>query len=81
MLFDSYYLCPTVTQACEARGFHYVGVAKKNRNFFPDGRDRDRRKLAHYGAKVLARDGRSVSVEGKKHRLAERVAACRRRDA
>jgi hypothetical protein len=32
VLFDSYYLCPTVAQACAARGFHYVGVAKKNRN-------------------------------------------------
>jgi hypothetical protein len=72
-LFDSYYLCPTVTRACEARGFHYVGVAKKNRNFFPDGRDRDKRKLSRYGANVLARDGRAVSVQGKKHRLAERV--------
>jgi len=73
VLFDSYYLCPAVTQACAARGFHYVGVAKKNRNFFPDGRDRDKRKLARYGANVLARDGRAVAVEGKKHRLAERV--------
>lgn len=73
VLFDSYYLCPTVTNACTARGFHYVGVAKKNRNFFPDGRDRDKRKLSGYGAKVLARDGRAISVQGKKHRLAERV--------
>jgi SRSO17 transposase len=73
VLFDSYYLCPTVTHACETRGFHYVGVAKKNRNFFPDGRDRDKRKLSGYGANVLARDGRAVSVRGKKHRLAERV--------
>jgi hypothetical protein len=73
VLFDSYSLCPTVTRACESRGFHYVGVAKKNRNFFPDGRDRDKRKLSDYGANVLARDGRAVAVQGKKHRLAERV--------
>jgi SRSO17 transposase len=73
VLFDSYYLCPTVVRACEARGFHYIGVAKKNRNFFPDGRDRDKRKLSRYGANVLGRDGRTVSVQGKKHRLAERV--------
>jgi hypothetical protein len=45
VLFDSYYLCHQVAQACEQRGWKYVGVAKKNRNFFPDGRPRDRRKL------------------------------------
>jgi SRSO17 transposase len=73
VLFDSYYLCPTVIQACEARRFHYVGVAKKNRNFYPDGRPRDKRKLGRFGANVLRRDGRSVSVGGKNHRLAERV--------
>jgi SRSO17 transposase len=73
VLFDSYYLCHEVAQACEQRGWKYVGVAKKNRNFFPDGRPHDRRKLGTYGRDVLRRDGRSVSVRGKKHRLAERV--------
>jgi SRSO17 transposase len=73
VLFDSYYLCHEVAQACEQRGWKYVGVAKKNRNFFPDGRPRDRRKLGSYGREVLRRDGRSISVRKKKHRLAERV--------
>jgi hypothetical protein len=73
VLFDSYYLCHEVAQACEQRGWNYVGVARKNRNFFPDGRPRDRRKLGTYGREVLRRDGHSVSVRGKKHRLAERV--------
>lgn len=73
VLFDSYYLCREVTEACERRKWKYVGVAKKNRNFFPDGRPRDRRKLGTYGREVLRRDGRSISVRGKKHRLAERV--------
>jgi len=44
VLFDSFYLCPAVIHACEARGFCYAGVVKKNRNFFPDGRPRDKRK-------------------------------------
>ena len=73
VLFDSYYLCPPVTRACQAAGFRYVGVAKKNRNFFPDGRPRDKRKLGRYGAGVLGRDGRWLKGRGKKHRLAERV--------
>jgi SRSO17 transposase len=73
VLFDSYYLCAEVIRACETRGFSYVGVAKKNRNFFPDGRPRDKRKLGKYGKEVLRREGRTVKVRGKKHRLAERV--------
>jgi SRSO17 transposase len=73
VLFDSYYLCPAVTQACQQAGFRYVGVAKKNRNFAPDGRPRDRRKLGRYGKNVLAREGRTVSVSGKRHTLAQRV--------
>jgi len=73
VLFDAYYLCPTVTQACEAKHYHYVGVAKKNRNFFPDGRDRDKRKLASYGKNLLSRAGRTTACRGKKYRLAERV--------
>jgi SRSO17 transposase len=72
-LFDSYYLCPAVTTACQQAKFHYIGVAKKNRNFAPDGRPRDRRKLGRYGANVLKRDGRSVKVNGKRHTLAQRI--------
>ena len=73
VLFDAYYLCPAVTRACEARRYRYVGVAKKNRNFFADGRDRDKRKISKYGVNVLKRDGRYLSNGGKKYRLAERV--------
>jgi len=73
VLFDSYYLCPAVIRACEAKRFPFVGVAKKNRNFYPNGRLRDKRKLGRYGANVLRNDGRSTTVGGKKHRLAERV--------
>ena len=73
VLFDSYYLCPNVTGACQDRKYRYVGVAKKNRNFFADGRDRDKRKLSPYGANVLKRDGRWQSVRGKQYRLAQRV--------
>lgn len=74
VLFDSYYLCPVVTRSCESKRYCYVGVAKKNRNFFPDGRDRDKRRLGKYGPNVLKRDGRWTSVGGKSYRLAERSA-------
>jgi SRSO17 transposase len=73
VVFDSYYLCPVVIRACEARHFRYVGVAKKNRNFFPDARPHDKRRLGTYGTNVLRRDGRWMSPSGKSHRLAQRV--------
>ena len=73
VLFDAYYLCPTVTRACQRNGFRYVGVAKKNRKFFPDGRPADKRRLSRYGANVLRREGCPTKVRGKKHRLGERV--------
>lgn len=73
VLFDSYYLCPAVIDACRERKFAYLGVAKKNRNFFPDGRNRDKRKLGRYGKSVLRRDGRSMKLGRRNYRLAERV--------
>jgi SRSO17 transposase len=72
-LFDSYYLCPTVVHACQRNNFRWISVSKKNRNFAPDGRPRDKRRLKQYGASVLRRDGRWRKVKGKQHRLAERV--------
>ena len=72
-LFDSYYLCPAVTQACRQARFHYLGVAKKNRNFAPDGRPHDRRKLSRYGRNVLASRRPDGEVKGKRHILAQRV--------
>jgi len=73
VLFDSYYLCPPVIRACKDKGYRFVGVAKKNRNFFPNGRLHDKRRLSKYGANVLSRDGRWFTTHGKKHRLATRV--------
>ncbi|HEX2066082.1 MAG TPA: transposase [Candidatus Thermoplasmatota archaeon] len=73
VLFDSYYLCAAVVTACQARRWPFVSVAKKNRNFAPDGRRRDKRKLGPYGRNVLDRCGRRCEVGGKEHRLAERV--------
>ena len=73
VLFDSYYLCPPVIRICKDKGYRFVGVAKKNRNFFPNGRLHDKRRLSKYGANVLTRDGRWFTTNGKQHRLATRV--------
>jgi SRSO17 transposase len=75
VLFDKFYSCHTVTKACETRGFDYIGAVMSNRNFFPDKRERDKRKLSVYGKNVLDREGRATSINGskKKHRIAEKV--------
>lgn len=35
VLFDAFYLCPTVTKACERRGFTWFSIAARNRRFHP----------------------------------------------
>ena len=74
VLFDAYYLCDVVADACAARGWHYIGVGKGNRNFVVDGQ---KRKLDRYGRNVLGRDGRWYGIDGLRkggvYRLAQRV--------
>lgn len=73
VLFDAFYLCPVVLSACQSRDFAWISVAKKNRNFFPDGRNRDKHKLSSYGRNQLRRNARTISIGRTKYRLAERV--------
>ncbi len=61
VLFDSYYLCEIVADACGCRNWHYIGVGKSNRNFTVDGQ---KKKLEKYGRNVLARDGQWRNVRG-----------------
>ena len=74
VLFDAYYLCDVVADACRARGWHYIGVGKSNRNFTVNGQ---KKKLGAYGRNVLRRNGRWRRVRGLRrsgmYRLAERV--------
>jgi SRSO17 transposase len=74
VLFDAFYLCPNVVNACKERKWHYVGVGKSNR-WFTTGSIK--RKLAKYGRNVLHNSGIWCNVTGlrktKKYRLAERI--------
>jgi len=74
VLFDSYYLCPTVVQAVRERGWHYIGVGKSNRRFALDGRSH---RLSRYGPNVLRRGGQWMRIAGLKgqreYRVAERI--------
>jgi hypothetical protein len=47
VLFDTYYLCPTVTQVCKEKNFHFVSVLKSNRNLKYRGK---KLKSGSYGA-------------------------------
>jgi hypothetical protein len=74
VLFDCYYLCPVVADACWCRRWHFVSVGKANRNFTVDGH---KHKLGTYGRNVLRRSGRWLRIQGlrstRQYRLAERV--------
>ena len=75
VLFDRFYLCDKVVGSCKNKGFTYIGAVKDNRNFFPDGRPNDKKKVGAYSQNVLDRDGRWVSIDGsrKEHCVAERI--------
>jgi SRSO17 transposase len=74
VLFDAFYLCPNVANACKERKWHYIGVGKSNRWFTVGSL---KRKLAKYGRNVLRNSGIWCDVTGlrktKKYRLAERI--------
>ena len=74
VMFDAYYLCPTVTEAVRARGWHYIGVAKSNRRFAVGGQSH---RLSRYGPNVLRRSGRWNKIAGLKGQrdycVAERI--------
>jgi len=74
VLFDAYYyyLCPTVVQAVEARGWHYIGVGKSNRRF--QGNNSSHR-LSTYAPNVLRRSGTWMTIKGLKTAHDYRVAA------
>ena len=75
VLFDRFYLCDTIVKTCNIKGLRYVGAVKENRNFFPDGRPNDKRKVGAYAKNVLDRDGKRTMIPGsrKEHYVAERV--------
>jgi hypothetical protein len=37
VVFDAYYLCPTVVKACRAQHFHFASTLKSNRSLFTQG--------------------------------------------
>jgi len=72
VLFDCYYLCDVVADACRCRGWHFVSVGKGNRNFTVDGR---KHKLGTYGRNVLRRKARWQRIAGLRTTRTYRLAA------
>jgi len=52
VLFDSYYLCPTVVKVCRVKGFRLVSTLKSNRNLYKNGR---KLKVGGYGYSLFGR--------------------------
>ncbi len=80
VLFDAFYLCPTVTKACETRGFSWFSVASRNRWFTREwGVDQ---KIADLGPGLLKHRGRSARMPRsrgtRKLRIADAVGALAR---
>jgi SRSO17 transposase len=74
VLFDAFYLCPNVVNACKERKWHYIGVGKSNRWFTVGS---VKRKIAKYGRNVLRNSGIWCNIAGLRkagaYRLAERI--------
>ena len=65
VLFDSYYLCPTVTNACRRKGFHFISTLKSNRNLKSKGK---KCKAGSYGAYCFKTRKKSRIKVKKAHR-------------
>src|SRR5687768_770586 len=77
VLFDAFYLCPTVTHACQDRGFTFFSVAARNRNFTADSngrrgpvRRRRKRQIAKLMPGLIRHRGRNVRMKRSRGRTA-----------
>lgn len=79
VLFDAFYLCPKVVQACQAKNWHYISVGKSNRWFTVGS---VKHKLGPYGRNVLRNSGLWCKVKGlrttRTYRLAERIGSLKK---
>lgn len=75
VLFDAFYLCPTVTNACVSSGFFFFSVAQRNRNFTTAANGRQR-KIARLMPGLIRHQGKTVRMKRSRGRQATlRIAA------
>jgi hypothetical protein len=74
VLFDAFYLCPAVVNACKQRKWAYIGVSKSNRWLTVNSA---KHKIGKYGRNILNRTGRWHSIKGLRktssYKLAQRL--------
>ena len=74
VLFDAFYLCPTVVNACRKRKWRYISVSKSNRWLTVNS---IKHKAGKYGRNILNRTGRWYSIKGLRktssYKLAQRL--------
>lgn len=63
VLFDAYYACDKMFDACAAHGFTWGATLAANRNVWIDG---NKRKVGKYGRWIVSREGHPVKL-GKDH--------------
>jgi SRSO17 transposase len=64
VLFDAYYLCPTVVKACREKRFHFASTLKSNRSLFKPGW---KLKAGRYGRNQFRRRRTDILVIAKPH--------------
>ena len=72
VLFDAFYLCPTVVKACENKGFHFFSVAQKNRQFTTS--NGKRRSLAKLMPGLIRCHGKNVRMKRSRNYARLRIA-------
>jgi SRSO17 transposase len=74
VLFDAFYLCPAVVNACKERKWTYIGVSKSNRWLTVNS---VKHKIGKYGTNILNRTGRWYNIKGlaktSNYKLAQRI--------
>jgi hypothetical protein len=73
VLFDAFYLSPTVCRACEEKGFTFFSVAQRNRSFTSD--NGKRRSLAKLMPGLLRHRGRNVHMKRSRGHATLRLAS------
>ena len=61
VLFDAFYLCPAVVNACKERKWTYIGVSKSNRWLTVNS---VKHKIGKFGRNILNRAGKWYSIRG-----------------
>lgn len=60
VLFDAFYLCPTVSKACLSKGFFFFSVAQRGRNFTTS--NGKKRKIAKLMPGLIRHQGKTVRM-------------------